>query len=275
MGFQVNSNISALKAYNALATVNASTEKAQLRLATQKKINSVSDDTSGYAVGKSLEAQTLQQKAQLNNISSAQNYLTTAESALQQINDKLNDISGKQIDAEDPLKDSATLADDIRTIASEIDSILKSTNINGTQLLASTDGTTAVTAPTYDVSGTSLTFDFASSDLSVTTLATTLGTTGLQSTTDATVIATDITTIQDNVSAALSKVGNLEQALESRSEYLTAAISNNEATISNLFDADVAEEQLNSTKGQIGSQIATAMLSQANSNPSNLLSLFQ
>ena len=43
MGFGINSNIDALRAYNALATVNASTTKAQLRLATGKRINSVAD----------------------------------------------------------------------------------------------------------------------------------------------------------------------------------------------------------------------------------------
>jgi flagellin len=275
MGFQINTNISALKAYNALAAVNAQTEKAQLRLATQKKVNSVADDTSGYNVGKKLEAQTLQQKAQLNNIASAKNYLSTSESALQQINDKLNEIQGKQIDAKDPLKDTSSIADDIRTLAKEIDSILKSTNINGTQLLASTDGAAAVTAPSFDVSGTSLTFDFASSDLSVSTLATAIGSTNLQNSTDATVVGFDTTTVAGNVRSALGKIGNLSQALDSRSDYLTNAIANNTATISNIFDADVAEEQLNSTKGQIGSQVATAVLAQVNSAPSKLLSLFQ
>ena len=275
MGFQINTNISALSAYNALAKVNAVTEKAQIRLATQKKINSVADDTSGYNVGKKLEAQNLQQKAQLNNIASAKNYLSTAESALQQINDKLNAIQGKQIDAKDPLKDSASIAKDIRTLAKEIDSILKSTNINGTQLLASTDGTTAVSAPTYDVSGTTMTFDFASSDLSITTLSAAVGSTNLQNATDATVTSFDTTTVAANVRSALGKVGNLSQGLDSRSDYLTASIANNTATISNIFDADMAFEQLNSTKGQIGSQVATAILAQVNAAPSQLMTLFR
>jgi len=275
MGFSINTNVSALNAYNALAKVNAQTEKAQLRLATQKKINSVADDTSGYNVGKKLEAQTLKQKAQLNNISSAKTYLSTAESALQQINDKLNQISAKQIDAKDPLKDSAAIAKDIRTLAGEISSILKSTDINGTQLLASTDGAAAVSAPTYDVGGTSLTFDFASTDLGITALAAAVSTTNLQNTTDATVTGFDTSTVAGTVRTALGKVGNLQQALESRGDFLTAAIANNTATISNIFDADMAMEQLNATKGQIGSQIATAILAQVNSAPQQLLTLFR
>ena len=279
MAFSVNTNLGALQAYNALAKVNAQTEQAQLRLATTKKINSVADDTSGFNVGKRLEAQTMKQQARLSNISSAKNFLSTSESALQQINDKMNQIAAKGIDADDPLKDQASIAKDIRTLANEISSILKSTDINGTQLLASTDGSTAVTAPSFDVSGVALTFDFASTDLGSAALATKIGTAGLTSTTDATAIAAAkdaaFTTAAGKVRDALGKIGNLTQALVSRSDFLIAAIANNTAGISSLFDADMAAEQLNATKGQISGQIAIAMLSQLNSAPQNLLALFR
>ncbi|MEJ5350719.1 MAG: flagellin [Melioribacteraceae bacterium] len=277
MAFSINTNIGALQAYNALAKVNAQTEKAQLRLSTLKKINSVADDTSGYNVGKQLEAQTLVQKAQLNNIASAKNYLATAESALQQIADKLNQIKAKQVDAKDPLKDKAAIADDIRTLASEIDSILKSTNINSTQLLASTDGSALTQAAEFDVGGSSFSVDFAtgSNYLQVSTLNSTIGTSGLQSTTDDTVLNQSVDTVATNVRNALLRIGNLRQTLDSREEYLTAAIANNTATISNIFDADVAMEQLNATKGQIGAQIATAMLAQMNTAPQQVLNLFR
>ena len=269
MSFSVNSNIGALKAYSALVKVNAQTEKAQLRIATLKKVNSVADDTSGYSVGKKLEAETYVKKAQLNNISSAKNFLSTAESALQQINDKLNAIKGKQIDASDPLKDSASIAKDIRTLAGEISSILGNTTINGTNLLSSTS------APTFNVGGSSLSFDFSTSSLGVAALEAAVGTSGMTSTTDNTVIAFDTTTVAASVQSALGRIGNLSQALDSRQEFLTAAIANNEATIGNIFDTDVAMEQLNVMKGQIASQIGTAMFSQMNSAPQQILSLFR
>jgi hypothetical protein len=41
MAFQINTNVGALKAYNALAKVNAQAQKAQLRLATGSRINEV------------------------------------------------------------------------------------------------------------------------------------------------------------------------------------------------------------------------------------------
>ena len=51
MAFAINTNLSAFQVYDSLAKINTNTQKAQLRLATMKKINSVADDTSGFKVG--------------------------------------------------------------------------------------------------------------------------------------------------------------------------------------------------------------------------------
>ncbi len=398
MAFSVNTNIGSLQAYNALAKANAETMKAQLHLATLKKINSVADDTSGYNVGKKLEAQSSKQKAQLNNISSAKNYLSTAETALQQINDKLNQISAKYVDSQDPLKDKDSIAKDINTLASEIDSILKDTNINGHNLLAQSDGTALANSESFDVGGNDFIVDFASdsylnveelktvlngsdsgvasyvgsnyatngldtSDIEINSsvkityadgssdslvftapsisnrrnaeisdqfqtfvaantdvelpytyvsgssptleyrtvsspknivsfvtesgydITTLIGITmessgnsegGLMSDDTATVLneASNISAITNNVRSSLGRIGNLTQTLDSRSEFLTSSIANNIATISSIFDADVAAEQLKATKGNIAIQIGTSMLSQMNTAPQQLLSLF-
>ncbi|HEX2869589.1 MAG TPA: flagellin, partial [Ignavibacteriales bacterium] len=80
---------------------------------------------------------------------------------------------------------------------------------------------------------------------------------------------------ETKVNDALGKIGNFQQRLDVKDEYLTSAISNAQASVSRLFDADMAMEQLNATKAQIGSQVATSMLSQLNSAPQNVLQLFR
>jgi flagellin len=270
MGFSVNTNLSALNAYNALAKVNAQTEKAQLRLATMKRINSVADDTSGFNVGKTLESANGVMNAQIGNISSAKNYLSTAEAALLQVVDKINAIAAKQVDASDPLKDTGAIADDIRTLAGEISSILTNTKIGGADILSSTSATAS-----FNV-GTSVALDFAGAGyLNAHDPATTLGATGLTSTTDATVLTASLSNLTTDVKASLGRIGNLTQTLDSKEDFLTSAIANNRAAISKLFDADMAMEQLNATKGQIGQQIGTSMLAQLNTAPQNILSLFR
>lgn len=406
MSFSVCTNIASLKTYNALSKIAAQTQKAQLCLSTTKKINSVGDDTSGFNVVKKLEAQTLSQKAQLNNVSSAKNYLSTAEKALQQMNDKMNAISAKYIDSKDALKDQTSIVRDIRTLAGEVDSILKNTNINARNLLAQSNGSALTSSDSFNIGGTEFTVDFASdtylkanelkaalngsstdpgvthytgsnfnaydsvtvpdgtsalkmtfADGSTSTLnvnlsgctqikdvynafftavsgqsdfiagggyllappgvgsidmwyyynfgdpddhgpnivsfettsgfdvAGTLGITrhssgtftgGLMSSEDSSVLssASNISAISDNIKSALGRIGNLYQTLESRGESLSTAIANNTNTISKLLDADMAEEQLNATKGNIAQQIAITMLAQVNTAPQQLLTLF-
>lgn len=262
MPFQINTNLDALSAYNALAKVSSQTAKAQLRLATMKKINSVADDTSGFRVGKELEGENLRYQAQLGNIASAKNWLSTGESALIQVLDKLNQVEAKQQDALDPLKNRTAISEDVRVLGSEIANILANTAINGVNVLASANQTFGA--------GTNIIVNIGAELGAYSTVIN-----NLQNTSGQANLTEDITTVRNNVKNALGYIGNRYQTFESREEYITAARSNNFATISRFFDADMAFEQMNVTKGQIGIQIGTAMLAQANVAPQSLLSLFR
>ena len=322
---------------------------------------------------------------------------------MQLINEKLNQISAKYQDSLDPLKSKTSIAKDINALADEIDSILKNTKINGSNLLAQADGTELAGNAVFGVGG-DVTMDFASSsylkvdDLNavlnggpvvepgvtsfdgtsldrtivlsgpeilfptltitysdgnyeqtvistsydgdnigawnpplaawindntdnvsasyisdggnfehlhfdalngkrITSITTSIdqgidfadvlgfkmeasggsGGGGLRDSDADTVLAaaSNLTAVTNNVKAALGRIGNLSQTLESRNEFLTSSIANNTALISKIFDADMAMEQLNATKGSIGGQIGVNMLSQVNAAPQQLLSLFR
>jgi len=77
------------------------------------------------------------------------------------------------------------------------------------------------------------------------------------------------------INDALAKIGNFNVRLDVKNDYLTSAITNATSSIQNIFDTNVAEEQLNVTKLTISSQLATSMLSSLNQQPQNILSLFQ
>ena len=87
-------------------------------------------------------------------------------------------------------------------------------------------------------------------------------------------INTALSSFEKNVDTALANVGNSVQRLDVKENFLTNAIANSKASVSRLFDADMVMEQLNATKGQIGGQVATAMFSQLNLSPQNILQLF-
>ncbi len=84
-----------------------------------------------------------------------------------------------------------------------------------------------------------------------------------------------IDTAIDNVSKGLSFIGAITNKLMFKEDSLSSAETNTEAAKSRILDADMALEQLESTKLQILQQTSTAVLAQANIIPRSVLQLFQ
>jgi len=305
MGFQINTNIGALKAYNALSSLNSKTQKAQLRLATQKRINSVADDTSGFNVGKSLDQKVKLMQSAQGNVGSAKDMLATAESQLISIKDMITQIKSKVADASNPAADKAAIVNDIKAIGEELASAFETTKFNDTSLLVSAGGA----APSFSFqtgasSSDTLTVNYAVSagggDLSGTTAMTTAGSNAVAGVSaivnnavgsvnggignlDASAasgaataidqLKTNLDLFETEVDDALGAIGNFVQRLDAKDDFLTSAIANSQASVSRLFDADMAMEQLNATKSSIGGQAATSMLAQLNFAPQAVLQL--
>jgi len=289
--FRINTNVGALKAYDALAKLNAKSQTAQLRLATQRRINNVADDTSGFNVGKSLDSKvTIMQSAQ-RNVGSAQDMLATAESQLISVKDMITQIRGKIADASNPTSDNAAIAKDIQAIADELASAFGETKFNETTLLQSVSGgagagftfqTGVSSSDTINinygnVSGDELVGSETSSSYTNLTglsegVADALD--ALKTVSSTTISDLDLDDFEDAVDASLGAIGNYSQRLNAKQDFLSSAISNSQSAYSRLFDADVALESLNATKAQIGSQAASAMFAQLNFAPQQVLQLF-
>ncbi len=288
MGFRINTNIDALRAYYQLARVNQDTTQAQLRLASGKKIMHVADDTSGFNVGTSLKGKISVMKAAKGNVSAAKDMMATAEGALLAVNDLLVKIDGKLSDSTNPTADRTSLASDIQALGKEIDKTIRNAKFNNTSLLYSTAGSGFV----FQVgeSSDTLNLNFASSlastggggyasgisaslgsfaNVSASTLACTSGSSSIAA------LQTALTSLKTAVSGALGDIGNFTQRLDIKEETLNVAITNAEASVSRLFDADMAMEQLKATRGSILGQAATAMLAQLNMSPQQVLQLFK
>jgi flagellin len=289
MGFRVNTNIDALKAYQQLSNANKMTSQAQLRMASGKRIQSVADDTSGFNVGTSLKGKVAVMKGAQGNIAAAKNLMSTAEGALLSINDLLTKIEGKLSDATNPTTDRTSVANDIKALANEINSIINNTKFNDAKLFATSAAQSGFNFQVGE-SGDTLNLTFARSlgcsgaasgqsaaitltlgSLIATAASTLACTTGASSTLG---LASSLGSLKSVVSDSLGQIGNFAQRLDIKDDTLNVAVSNAEASISRLFDADMAMEQLNATKGSILGQAATAMFSQLNFAPQQILQLF-
>jgi flagellin len=79
----------------------------------------------------------------------------------------------------------------------------------------------------------------------------------------------------DTVNSMMSKIGAFTGRLEFKEDQVMAAQINVEASYNRIMNANMAEEQVNSSKFQILQQTAIAMLAQANQATASLLSLFR
>ena len=77
-----------------------------------------------------------------------------------------------------------------------------------------------------------------------------------------------VNTARANLGAYQNRFSSVVASLQTASENLSASRSR-------IQDADFAKETANLTRGQILQQAGTAMLSQANSAPQNVLSLLK
>lgn len=86
---------------------------------------------------------------------------------------------------------------------------------------------------------------------------------------------TSLSTAIDNVNKVASYLGGIDVRLTSQEGLLTSQITNYNAAISRIEDADVASEQLSLIKSQFLQQASLISLTQANQTPSSFLQLFR
>ena len=77
------------------------------------------------------------------------------------------------------------------------------------------------------------------------------------------------------ISASRSKMGALQNRLNSTVDNLSTIITKSEQARSRVLDADMAAETTSLSKSQILQQASTAMLSQANQQAQSVLALLK
>lgn len=274
---RINTNIAAFNALAALKRVNLNLEKRQLRLATGLRINEVSDDPAGFVISRRLDARIRGLSTALDNVGTTKNVLSIAEGGLLSISDILISMKEKLIQAANDTLGSAernAIKSEILQLTYEINDIVQETNFNKNILL---DGTytgksfqtgeentnVLLFSITANSSATGLGID---SSFVANRLFTASGASFAQSRVDASI---------DLLSDTLQNIGAIIARLTVKEGTLRIAITNTEAAKSRILDADIAMEQVHSTRLQILQQTATAQLAQANIAPQNVLALFQ
>jgi flagellin len=264
----INTNIAALNAANDLNQSSTALNNSLARLSTGSQLVNASDNPAGLAESISLNAQIGQANAANNNIGNAISFLQTQDGYLQQIGVALDQMAALAVQAQDGTISSSQLADynsEFTALGAYVTDTASKT-FNGVSLFSA--GSLSVTTD-----GDGATYVMNGVDLGGGIYHT--AATGTLSSTTANTALTNVSEAIAQLGTDRAAVGANEERLQYTSEALSVLSTNLTAANSQISDVDVAKESTTFARYQILVQSGTAMLSQANQDPQNVLKLIQ
>ncbi|MFA9271699.1 MAG: flagellin [Baekduiaceae bacterium] len=266
MSLRINTNVSALNAYNNLNKVSKQTETSLTKLSSGYRINSAADDAAGLSISEKMRGQIGGLNQAMRNISDGVSMIQTAEGSLTEVHSMLQrvrDLAVQYKNSTNSTADRTAIQSEVNQLASEIERIGSSAKFNGISLLNSAG------AVTFQVGAED------SQEISVATISvgSTVGTSFYSLTATGTSDISEIDAAINSISAARATFGAVQNRLEYTYNAQSAYAENLTAAESRIRDVDMASEMVKFTKNQILSQAANSMLAQANQAPQGVLRL--
>jgi flagellin len=293
MALLINHNPMALSSAVYLSDAYDSLAVSTQRLASGLRINGASDDPAGLAVRELMRAEIASLSQGVRNANDAVSMLQTADGAMSVIDEKL--IRMKELSTQ---ASTGTYTSDQRLIidseyqamASEITRIATATDFNGIYLLNGNLSGATHNGAALESTG-KMKIHFGSSNIAAEdyyyvqiglSTASALGVGMAATSTYGKTISTQALAQQalDQINKAIvskdkirANLGTLQNRLQNTIQALELQEENLQIAESQISDLDLAKEMANFVRGQILTQSATAMLSQANILPRLALQL--
>lgn len=279
---RINHNVPAMITGQSLRRADRKISKNLEKLSTGLRINRAADDAAGLSISEQLRTQVRGLNMGNRNIQDGISLLNIAEGALNEITDMTQRLRELSIQS---ANDTLTSAErsyvnvEFEQLKEEIDRISNGTQFNGMKLL---NGDTNSPWATGGVLHIGPNESSATDTIIVTIGGITTGSMGIDGTNCTPLTQTEATAAISSLDLALTSINTLRADLGAKTNRLEHALNNQENQTQNMQaaesvvrDVDFASETTEFTKNQILSQSSTAMLSQANMLPQNVLSLLQ
>lgn len=280
MSLRINLNSAAMSAHRQLQSTDKSLSVSIERLSSGYRINRAADDPAGLAISENLRAQVSGLGQAVSNSNDAVNLLKTAEGALSEVHSLLRTMRNLAVHAANVGANDQTSIDadqtQITSAIAALNRISDNTQFGNKKLLDGSCDSASGVAGAADLS-----FQIGANSGQVTTVkigdidATGLSINAINVSTGAAGAITALDDAITTVSTLRANLGATQMELESNINSLSVAKENISASESSIRDTDMASEMVNFTRSQILLQAGTAMLTQANSAPQNLLGLLR
>lgn len=284
MAITLGSNIASLRAQRNLNIQSNRLSDVYQKLASGQRINKAADDAAGLAIADSLKADQRIASVAIRNANDGISTIAIADSALGEIGNvlsRLAELSEQSANGVYTTAQRSALSNEFVALGSEIERIAVTTEFNGVTLLS---GSSSITLQVGFDSG-------STSQIGFTGVQGTLAALGLanpnESALSFSINANSAETAQSASRLALDAVNGAIQSLAVQRGTLGASEARLNVTINNLTvarenfaaaesqirDTDVASQAAELTRLSILQQAGSAVLAQANQQPSLALSL--
>ena len=277
----INTNIMSLNAQRNLSATQSALATSVQRLSTGLRVNSAKDDAAGLAIAERMNTQVRGMNVAIRNANDAISLSQTAEGSLSKINDmgqRMRELAVQSANATNSDSDRKNLDAEYQALAQEIKRNLAGAAFNGTKLFAT------AAALTFQVGANAATTDqitIKTENLAgENSIVEVIGAAGADAASIGTAAGASaalgkLDTMLATVNAKRAEFGATQNRFEAVIQTLQVSAENQTAARSRIMDADFASETASLTRSQVLQQAGTAMLSQANSLPNNVLSLLR
>lgn len=279
----VNTNMSAIQAYNNLDATDTAMSTAISELSSGLQIQTAADNPAGYVTSEALSFQSTGYQQDISNAQDTTAMVQTATGALNKITSILQTMDQLAVaSANSATNDSTSLQaneQEFSALQTQIDQIANSTSYGTTQLLQS-NLTYTVQVGAFEQNGVAALGGNAYQQVTFAITAVTTGALALSTSSVAVSSAASASSAIQAVQSALSLVDTIESALGATQNELSALVANLtvgnqnlQAAYSGMVDVNMAQEMTTFSTDQILMQTGTAMLAQAQTAPSLILKL--
>ena len=265
----INTNVSALTASRNLIETQGSLSRSLGRLSSGSKLVNPADNAAGFAVSSRFDAQINRIQAASDNIGNALSFSQTQDGYLKKVAkalDRMGELSMLALDETKSATDRGLYNNEFVNLQNFVTSS-STRDFNSVSMFGGNNFNV-----TIDSEGAG--FSYTAINLTTATFTNaTAGSTSLTTTTNATTALTNVKLAINQLASDRATVGANQSALNMYQEQLGTLKDNMSAANSRIKDIDVAEESTSFAKYNILVQAGTAMLSQANSSSQSVLRL--
>lgn len=280
MAMVINTNIAAINANRTLETTGREMSTAMERLTSGLRINSAADDAAGLGVSTQMDTQIRGTDMAIRNANDGIAKIQTADGAAEEITSMLQrmrelgvqSLNGTYSDA-----NRAQMNEEYKALESEIGRIAETTKFNGVNIMNASASSFSA-AGKFHVGwevGAANKVSMSIYNFAVSAGAMNISALSVGNISAASVAIASLGRVLSEVNLQRASWGAVQNRLESTTVNLANINENIQAAQSQILDTDFAKESANLARTQVLQQAGISMLSQANQQSQQVLSLLQ